>query len=379
MKILVAVQYYYPYRSGLTEYARLLSEALVQRGHQVTVLTSRSSPELLPDERIAGVQVVRLPVLFGLNRACFMPRFLPALAQLQQSHDIVNLHFPMPECLPAAWLLRKSKLVVTYQCDITVHGNFVIQMFQEVYFKMLHRSLRYPRAIVALSRDYAESSALRPFLDKVIPISPPIKPLSGKDPSDFKVRFGITGDPIVGFLGRVVFEKGLDDLVVAMKTIQEIFPKAILVIAGEKEKAVGGTVTENLSAMAQEHGVNILFTGFLTDDKLEEFYSACDVFVLPSTDRLEAFGMVQVEAMYCGTPVVAADRPGMRVPIQLTGMGRLVPPRNPKALAEGIVEVVKNKDRFKIDRSKVFELFGMEKTMESYENLFKNLSNGNKQ
>ncbi|HSG05919.1 MAG TPA: glycosyltransferase, partial [Nitrospiria bacterium] len=232
MKILIGIQYYFPYRSGLTEYARMLGEELVRRGHRVTVLTSRSSPEFKEEEEIGGVRVLRLPVMFKLNRACFMPRFLPMLARLGKDHDIINLHFPMPECLPAAFLSRKSRLVVTYQCDITVQGNPFIYFLQAVYFAALHRSLRYPRKIVALNREYAEASAIRPFLEKVVPIFPPIKPLDGTSPSALKTRLGITEGPVIGFLGRVVFEKGLGDLVAAMPRIKESHPGATLVIGG---------------------------------------------------------------------------------------------------------------------------------------------------
>jgi len=373
MKVLIAAQYYFPYRSGLTEHMRLVAEALVRRGHEVTVLTSRSSPELPRDERIAGVRIIRLPVLLRMNRGSFMPGFLPALLRLGRQQDVIHLYFPMPECLPAAYLFRKSALVVTYVCDLTLQGNLALRALEFLYYKMLFYSLRYPKAIVALSRDYAESSVLRSFMDKVVPIPPPIKNLNRKDPAAFKARFGISGSPVIGFLGRVVFEKGLADLVNAMDRIREAHPKALLVIAGEKEKAVGGTVTSQLQSAAQKHEGHVLFTGFLGDDLLEEFYSACDVFVLPSVDRLEAFGMVQVEAMLCGTPVVATDRPGIRVPIRLTGMGCLVPPHDPPSLARGILAVLRDRDRHCVDRSAVLRHFGIEKTVEAYEDLFKSV------
>ena len=106
MRILIAVQYYFPYRSGLTEYARLLAEGLVVRGHTVTVLTSQSSPNLAREENLTGVRVIRLPVLFKLSRGAFMPGFLPALARLRKSHDMVNLHFPMPAFNESVSILR---------------------------------------------------------------------------------------------------------------------------------------------------------------------------------------------------------------------------------------------------------------------------------
>ena len=83
----------------------------------------------------------------------------------------------------------------------------------------------------------------------------------------------------------------------------------------------------------------VTFTGLIRDrQRLADFYAMCDVLVLPS--RTDSFAAVQVEAMLCGTPVVASDIPGARVPVQLTAMGVLVEPRNPDALAAGIREVM---------------------------------------
>ena len=373
MKILIAAQYYYPYRSGLTEHMRMIAEGFVERGHSVTVLTSQSDPGLPRTEIISGIHVVRLPVLVRLNRGSFMPRFLPALAGLAKKHDIINLHFPMPECAPATYWLRNQNVVVTYHCDLTLEGNMAIKLMQSLYYGFLRQSLRYPKAIVTTSREYAETSAVAPFIDRVVPIMPPVKSLNRKDPAAIIARLGITGSPVIGFLGRVVFEKGLEDLVNAMDFICRVFPDATLVIGGEKEKAVGGTVTDRLSRLAEKHAGHVVMTGFLAEDLLDEFYSALDVFVLPSVDRLEAFGTVQIEAMQCGTPVVATERPGMSIPIRTTRMGRLVPPRNPKALAEGIIEVIQHRDAYLIDRTKILEHFGVGRTVDSYENLFKDI------
>ena len=151
MKILLAAQYYYPYRSGLTEYARLLAEGLAGRGHAVTVLTSQSSPESALEEQINGVSVIRKAVLFRMNRGAFMPGFLPALARLAKSHDVVNLHYPMPECLPAACLTRNAPNVATYHCDMTLGGGLMMSALEAVYYGLLKWSFRYTRAITASS------------------------------------------------------------------------------------------------------------------------------------------------------------------------------------------------------------------------------------
>src|SRR5262245_49292316 len=97
MKLLVTLTYYHPHWTGLTAYAKRLAEGMAERGHTVTVLTSRHSPDLATDEMVNGVRVVRLPVLARLSRGVIMPTFPRAAAQLIAEHDIVQVHSPFPE------------------------------------------------------------------------------------------------------------------------------------------------------------------------------------------------------------------------------------------------------------------------------------------
>ena len=114
---------------------------------------------------------------------------------------------------------------------------------------------------------------------------------------------------------------------------------------------------------------NLTFLGPLSQAEMASFYKTIDVLVLPSTERLEAFGMVQVEAMMHGCPVVATDLPGVRIPISLTGMGKLVPPRNTKALAKAIAEVITNRKRFIRPKKEIQKKFDYQRTMDALESL----------
>ena len=96
------------------------------------------------------------------------------------------------------------------------------------------------------------------------------------------------------------------------------------------------------------------------------------MFTLPS--RTDCFALVQVEALLCGTPLVTADIPGARVVVQRTGMGRLVAPRDPQALAEGIVAVLQHPERYQPDPARVAALFDLQASIESYERMFQALS-----
>jgi glycosyltransferase involved in cell wall biosynthesis len=110
------------------------------------------------------------------------------------------------------------------------------------------------------------------------------------------------------------------------------------------------------------------FLGLIEDaQELADFYAACDVLVLPS--RTECFGLVQVEAMLCGTPVVVSDIPGAREPVRVSGMGRVVRERDTLALAQAIAEVVCNREKFVKPREEIAAVFDFERTVDSYEAL----------
>ena len=111
------------------------------------------------------------------------------------------------------------------------------------------------------------------------------------------------------------------------------------------------------------------FLGLIeSPQELADFYAGCDVLVLPSSS--ECFGLVQVEAMLCGTPVVATDIPGAREPVRVTGMGEIVPPRDTLALAQAIGRVIKHRDHYVRPRTEIAAIFDLDTTIRGYETAF---------
>jgi len=106
---------------------------------------------------------------------------------------------------------------------------------------------------------------------------------------------------------------------------------------------------------------------------MASFFALCDVVAVTSLNSTEALGMVQVEAMLTGTPVVSSDLPGVREAVRRTGMGEIVPPRDPAALAAALVRVMQRRGEYVRPRQDVASLFDLEQSIAAYEELFNEL------
>ncbi len=115
-KLLFILNYYSPYISGITEYVRLLCESLAKKGYNITVLASNHA-NLLYEEVINGVKVIRAPIICKINKGTVSPAFIAMAYRLSKEADIVNLHLPMLESGIIASLVDKKKLITTYHCD----------------------------------------------------------------------------------------------------------------------------------------------------------------------------------------------------------------------------------------------------------------------
>jgi glycosyltransferase involved in cell wall biosynthesis len=356
----------------LTGHAQRLAEGLARRGHSVTVLTSRYSRALAPDQVLRGVRVVRLPVLARVSRGVIMPTFPLAAWRLIQSHDVVQFHTPILEAWLIATLARRAgkKAVMTHHGDLVMPRRLFDRIVERSVTRMMTQAGRVAAAVSVYSRDYADHSAfLRPLRAKHVYIPPPIE-IPAPDraaTAAWKRAIGLDGACVVGFAGRFVEEKGFDILLRAVPLIRERLPDVRFVYAGETQ-----VVYERFHArwrhLLEEHRDRVVMLGLLLDrQRLAQFYAMSDVFALPS--RSDALAAVQVEAMLCGTPVVASDIAGAREAVRLTGMGRLVRPEDPGALADGLAEVARGRERFIRDRDAVRAVFDPERSVAEYEAL----------
>jgi glycosyltransferase involved in cell wall biosynthesis len=382
MHVLIALTYYRPHYSGLTIYSERLARTLVKLGHQVTVLTSRFSPVLLREENCHGVRVVRSTVRLRLSKGVIMPgmpvRALPLIAQA----DVVNLHVPQMDASYLSWMARLAgkPVVTTYQCDMrlpegTIHrlANFGSHMANQF-------TAAASDVIVTTSQDYAEhSSFISNYLNKVRSIIPPIElpDVSQEHVDAFRKKHNIeVGQKIIGINARLATEKGVEYLIGAMPKVLAKYPNARVLYVGQYEKVLGEEqYARRLRPLIESLGGHWDFLGVVSPEDQVAFFRSCDVTVLPSINSTEAYGMVQVESMFCGTPVVATDLPGVRHAIGYTGMGRIVPPQDSDGLAEGILEVLDNPQKYRGDVQSVRHDYSSEAVASQYVKIFEELVN----
>ena len=323
----MALTYYAPYVSGLTETARVIAEGLAARGWRVTVVATRHDRALPKRETVGGVDVIRTPVIARIGKGTVSPAFVPTAVRAAAGSQALLLHLPLLEAGLIAGLVRSTPVVSMYHCDVSLPAGLGNRAQTAAMDLSSRVACRRSRAVVATSADYARSSrvsaALLPRL-RVIP--PPCRDRSGGKPT-----YRSTGSLHVGFLGRLVEEKGIEYLVDGFRQLSD--PNARLLLAGDFAAVAGGSVVERVRQRAAgDPRVRLL--GFLPDAQVADFYASIDVLALPSINGLEAFGIVQAEALMLGVPALASDLPGVRVPLTEVPLGRLVPPRDAGAIAE---------------------------------------------
>jgi len=319
-------KFYPPHMGGIETHLQTLSNEL-RRSLMVDVIVANEARDLC-QEIVDGVAVTRLANLATVRSTPFCPHMVAALRSLRS--DIVHLHLPNPAAL-IAYLMsgRRGPLVLTW------HSDIVRQKMLSRALMPLHRwFVRNAYRCIATSPDYIESS---PILSvsrercRVIPYGIPLERFAKPHNAVAELRRRY-GPRIILAVGRLIYYKGFEYLMRAMAHVN-----GKLILIGD------GPLRSRLERNAREMGVGerVFFTGEIDNSKLAPYYHAADVFVLPSVARTEAFGIVQLEAMACGTPIVNT-RLATGVPfVSVDGLtGITVPPRDPVSLAQAITRLL---------------------------------------
>jgi glycosyltransferase involved in cell wall biosynthesis len=380
MKILHSLYYYRPHYSGLTVYTERLVRELGRRGHEVTVLTSRYDPSLDSHERIDGVHVRRIGVLATISKGPVMPSLLYWVWRYGRDADVLHVHVPQLDAAPIALIgrLLGKPVILTYHCDLRLPTTFLNRIANWLSNFANQLSVALADIIVANAMDYAQaSSILQGHLEKLIVIPPPIEipePSVGTIEIFKQTQNILPSQKIIGMAARLASEKGVEYLLEALPIIQTEMPDVRVLYVGQHLDVMGeDAYADHLRPMIDAIGDAWTFVGVLSSEEMAAFYRICDVTILPSINSTESFGMVQVESMLCGTPVVASDLPGVRQPVLQTGMGEIAPPRNSEALAAQILRVLRDPHAYQVARNEVEDLFSVDVIANRYEEIYTEL------
>ncbi len=373
LKILIILLYYHPHSTGLTHYVRMLAEELARRGHEVTVVASCHSRELpLGESTLNGVRVVRLWAPIAISRGRIMPTYPWAINRLLREHDIVNIHIPLLETALVAFLagIAGVNIIPTHHGDLILPQNPVNDIITKIMFAFYKYMAKRVPCIIGLSDDYADNSYyLQPFRDKVRIIYPPMI-IPEPDPDgvrQLRERWQHDDGPLIGYAGRFVQEKRPDLLIRALDVVNEVYPNARIVFAGEYDISYEGTWQRHQD-LVDRYQAQLIFLGLIRNKQdLANFYAACDVLVVPSDS--DCFPLVQGEAMLCGTPIVMTDIAGGRVAVTLTGMGKLAKPGDWRSIGETTLDVLADPDRYIKPRDFILGIFSFEETVNRYESI----------
>ena len=380
MRVLVALTYYRPHLSGLTIYVERLATALAARGHEVTVLASRHDASYPREAYEDGVRVVRAPVALRIGKGVVMPAHGRLATKLLREHDVLSLHVPQFEAGSLALRARRlgRPTVMTYHCDLQLPAGAVNRVVDRVMATSNYVAARVADRVVAYTDDYAKSvPLLRRYSGKVEIVPPPVV-MPAPEPGAVDafrqtwVPDSGNGSPVIGMAARFATEKGIDVLLDAMPSLERRFPGARVLFAGPHRDVPGEEAYRaRLEPAIRRLGDRWRFLGPL-DPVLEmpAFLGSLDCLVVSSVNSTESFGLVQVEAMLCGTPVVASGLPGVREVVRSTGMGEVVAPRDPGALAAALIRVVEQPERYYRTRGEIEELYALERTVARYEQVF---------
>ncbi|MBQ6483010.1 MAG: glycosyltransferase family 4 protein [Anaerolineaceae bacterium] len=380
MKILVALTYYKPYVSGLTIYAARVAEAWARAGHDVTVLTSQHLPDLPQEEILNGVRIIREPVLLKISKGTVMPKFWLEAASFIKEADVVNIHLPQLESGMLAHLGRKygKKVILTYHCDLQMPSGTINALANKGVLWMNDIAFRNCDAVVTNSQDYADhSDILAKVSEKVRIIQPPVELAELDETTFISFRKRVQADqydPIIGMACRFAADKGVEVLLDALPKVIAEFPKAAVFFMGPYENVLGeAAYYERLKPRIDEliSAGHWQFMGKLPDEEVPAFYRCIDVLAMPSLNRTDSFGLVQIEAMINGKPVAASNLPGIRVPVTRHEMGEVFPVGDSDALADALLRILREKRKYSEESCcEIRKMYSPDHVAAMYEELF---------
>ncbi len=328
LKVLEVNKAYFPHVGGIESLVRQYSEEL-RKYCAVKTLVCRDDKGKTVTDNVNGVKVTRAGSL-GTYFSCPVSfSFLRFFRKMAENADIVHINVPFP-LADAALLLSgyRGKVAVSWHSDI-VRQKKLMFFYKPLMMYLLKRA----DIIFTATQGHIDKSDYLPQFREKCRILPygitPEDYLSIEHVPFLTEKLHDKSAKKVFFTGRLVYYKGVDILLKAFREVNN----CELFIAGT------GELENKLKSYAKSHGLSkkVHFLGFLPDSELKQAYADCDIFVLPSVAKSEAFGIVQLEAMIYGKPVINTNLPSGVPYVSIHGeTGLTVPPSDAHSLAKAV-------------------------------------------
>jgi glycosyltransferase involved in cell wall biosynthesis len=322
VRIVQVTPFFAPHTGGVESHVRTLAREFTRRGHAVTVVSARYDRSLPLEESFEGYRIVRAPSLGVLLNTPVDPGTTRVIRGLDA--DVFHLHYPPP--LTSYFATRgltgrTIPVCLTYHCDLDLPGlagRLVSGAYQRFF---LPPTLRRVDAVVVHTRSYGiTSGSLRRRELTVIPSVVDLDRFRpGLDTGSLRTTLRLDGKRVLVFTGRLVPHKGVN---VLLEALTHLPSDVVLLVIG------AGPRLASLKGLARRLDVveRVRFCSAVTDDELPQYLALGEVFVFPSQNRLEGFGLAVAEGMAVGLPVVVADMPGVREVIEPGVEGLLAEP-----------------------------------------------------
>lgn len=330
MKIALISPYDPAHPGGVFEHIGHLRGEFMRQGHQVTVLAPRGRKGGLEvRDGFYGIgRTVPIPANGSMVRVTFDVTLYNAVKTLmrREQFDLVHLHEPLIPVLPYLVLLNSKAVNVATFHAFRASSPWYTAFKPYMAFMMSRLDARI--AVSEPARDFVSQYFQGPY--DIVPNGIDVGRFRNVEP--FSWAYDDT--PRILFVGRFNEpRKGFKYLLRAMPLVHQQFPNARLVVAG-------GAKPDQFEGLMERYGVrNVDFVGLASPADLPRYYASCELFCAPSISG-ESFGIVLLEAMAAGRPVIAGDIPGYRSVMTNGHEGLLVPPKNPQSLALGIVRLL---------------------------------------
>lgn len=334
MKVLQINKLYYPVTGGIEKVVQQLAEGL-NKEIDMEVLVCNLDRKTV-DEIVNGVKVHRSKSLATISSLPISFQFLLDFRKMCKDKDIIHIHLPFPladiACLLSAY---KGKVILWWHSDIVRQKKMMV-LYRPFMSYLLHRA---DKIVVATQGHIDGSKYLNKYKNKCVIIPYGVDEIYEHEGKKQILVNDIEKKKTVQFLfvGRLVYYKGCDILIKAFSMVKD----SSLNIVGN------GPMLDKINELINEYGLNdrVHLYRKATDKELINFYRNCDVFVLPSVLRSEAFGLVQLEAMAFGKPVINTQLPSGVPYVSLNNItGLTVPPNECKRLAEAMNWMIEHTD-----------------------------------